>query len=189
MEPAEIDRIVREVKDGDIERYGELVEAFQQQIYKYCFHMMGQVQEAEDIAQDVLVKGYERLAHYREGTSFSAWLYTIAYRECLNKLKRARTYGLLLRLISRSTPVAWTDRTTAGPVYNEALREALLRLSPKDRHIIVLRIAEDYRFEDIAKQLDMSYAAVRKRYERAKKQLKQWIVQKEENEDERSYSF
>jgi DNA-directed RNA polymerase specialized sigma24 family protein len=48
---------------------------------------------------------------------------------------------------------------------------------------------EEYRFEDIAEQLDMSYAAVRKRYERAKKRLKHDIVQKEEGEDERSFSY
>lgn len=189
MEPAEADRIVRAVKEGDRERYGELVERYQQQIFKYCFHMLGQLQEAEDVSQDVFVKGLERLELYREGTSFGAWLYKMAYHECLNKLKRAKTYGRLLRLFSRTVPVIPEDQAATGLEYNAELREAMLRLSPKDRHIILLRIVEEYRFEDIAEQLGMSYAAVRKRYERAKKRLKHDIVQKEEGEDERSFSY
>jgi RNA polymerase sigma-70 factor (ECF subfamily) len=55
------------------------------------------------------VKGLERLELYREGTSFGAWLYKMAYHECLNKLKRAKAYGRLLRLFSRTVPVIPED--------------------------------------------------------------------------------
>jgi RNA polymerase sigma-70 factor (ECF subfamily) len=181
MESAEIDEIVRAVKAGDRERYGLLVAGYQQQIFKYCFHMLGQLQESEDVTQEVFLRGLERLESYREGTSFGAWLYKIAYHECLNRLKRGQTYLRLLRLFSRAVPVIQPDRHLAGLAYNPELREALLLLAPKDRHIILQRIVEDYRFEKIAGQLDMSYAAVRKRYERTIRKLRQHIADKEEH--------
>jgi len=189
VEPAEADRLVRDVKKGDRECYAPLVTRYQQQIFRYCFHMLGQLQEAEDAAQDVFVKGLERLAQYREGTSFEAWLYKIAYHECLNRLKRAQVYYRLLRLFSRTAPSVQADQAVAGLEYNAELREALLRLTPKDRHIILQRIVEENRFEEIAEQLEMSYSAVRKRYERAKKQLKRYLAELEENENERSFSY
>ncbi|MFB9279754.1 RNA polymerase sigma factor [Cohnella cellulosilytica] len=188
MEQAETERIVKAIKLGDSESYGKLVEAYQQQIFRYCFHMLGQLQEAEDVTQDVFVKGFERFKQYQEGTYFGAWLYKIAYRECLNKLKRAKTYERLIRLFVRTAPRAESDRAPDAE-YNAELRQAMLRLNPEDRHIILLRIVEENRFEDIAEQLNMSYAAVRKRYERAKRRLKNGLSEKEGESDEQGRSL
>ncbi|WP_165861313.1 RNA polymerase sigma factor [Paenibacillus paeoniae] len=189
MEPAEVEQLVRAVKAGNRKQYGPLVQQYQQRIYRYCFHMLGQLQEAEDVTQDVFVKGLERLGQYRENTSYEAWLYRIAYHECLNKLKRMQTYSRLLRIFSRTVPVMHIDQAAGGVEYNAELCEALLRLRPVDRHIILQRIVEERPFEEIAQQLDMSYAAVRKRYERAKNQLKRDLIQKEEAADERRFSY
>jgi len=188
MERMEMEQIVKAIKLGDRESYGTLVEAYQQRIFRYCFHMLGQLQEAEDVAQDVFIKGFERLGQYQEGTYFGAWLYKIAYRECLNRLKRAKTYERLIRLFMRTAPRVEMDHT-AGVEYNAELRQAMLRLNPEDRHIILLRIVEENRFEDIAEQLNMSYAAVRKRYERAKWKLKNGLSEKEGESDEQSRSL
>ncbi|WP_181593036.1 RNA polymerase sigma factor [Paenibacillus sp. YN15] len=75
-----------------------------------------------------------------------------------------------------------------GLAYNVELQEALRRLAPKERHIILLRIVEENRFEEIAEQLDISYSAVRKRYERAIKKLKRDLADKGARKDERSFS-
>jgi len=188
MERTEAEQIVKAVKQGDRESYGKLVEAYQQRIFRYCFHMLGQLQEAEDVTQDVFIKGFERLEQYQEGTFFGAWLYKIAYRECLNKLKRAKTYERLIRLFLRTASSVESD-PASGVEYNAELRQAMLRLSPQDRHIILLRIVEENRFEDIAEQLNMSYAAVRKRYERAKHRLKNGRSEKEGESDEQNRSL
>lgn len=188
MEKTDVDQLVRAVKNGDKERYGTIVAGYQQEIFRYCFHMLGQLQEAEDVTQDVFVKGLERLEQYREGTSFRAWLYKMAYHECLNKLKRRQIYIRILGLFSQSMPVFQADRPMEGLAYNVELQEALLRLAPKERHIILLRIVEENRFEEIAEQLDISYSAVRKRYERAIKKLKRDLADKGARKDERSFS-
>lgn len=184
------DECVRAVKGGDIERYGVLIQRYQQQIYKYCFHMLGQLQEAEDVTQDVFLKGLERLEQYREGTSFSAWLYKIAYHECLNKRKRARTYRHLLhRWFGRGEPNVQEGLVVEGLTFNTQLQKALLQLSPKERHIIWLRIVEEKSFEELAQLQGMSYAAIRKCYERARKKLKREMDKKEVEGSEQSLSY
>jgi len=189
VESAEIDRLLQAVKLGDRESYGAIVAAYQQPIFNYCCHMLGQLQEAEDVAQDVFVKGFIRLSQYKEGTSFKAWLFKIACHECLNRLKRKRIYERLLGVFSLTAATAHTEQPDLEPEINTELRHALLQIKPIDRHIILQRIVEENRFEDIAEQLDMSYAAVRKRYERARKQLQHFLIQKEDDEDERSFSY
>jgi len=189
VERSEIDRLLQSVKNGDRESYGAIVAAYQQPIFNYCCHMLGQRQEAEDVAQDVFVKGFIRLNQYKEGTSFKAWLFKIACHECLNKLKRKRIYERLLGVFSLTAATAHAELPDVEPEINTELRDALLRIKPIDRHIILQRIVEENRFEDIAEQLDMSYAAVRKRYERARKQLQHFLIQKEDGQDERSFSY
>ncbi|MDR0263219.1 MAG: RNA polymerase sigma factor [Sphingobacterium sp.] len=184
-----IEELVRAAKEGQHHCYGELISRFQQHILNYCFHMLGQLQEAEDVTQDVFIKGFQRLEQYREGTSFQAWLYAMTYHECLNRLKRAKTLERILQVFSGTAPILQSDVSTARFEYNEELREALLRLSIKDRHIILQRIVEELRFEEIAEQLQMSTPAVRKRYERAKKQLKKILASREEGGNERSLSY
>jgi len=189
MESANVDQRVRAIKQGDRNQYGPIIAIYQQRIFKYCFHMLGQLQEAEDVTQDVFIKGLERLGQYREGTSFEAWLYKIAYHACLNKLKREQIYHRVLHAFSRTVPTVQSDQAAAGTEYNTELRDAMLRLAPKDRHILLLRLVEEHRFEEIAEQLDMTYAAVRKRYERARNQLKRDMSTKEAGENERSFSY
>lgn len=75
MERTEVEQIVTAVKLEDRQSYGKLVENYQQRIFRYCFHMLGQLQEAEDVAQDVFIKGFQQLKQYQEGTYFGAWLY------------------------------------------------------------------------------------------------------------------
>jgi len=189
VKPSELDQIVRSVKKGESDLYGQLVFNFQQQIFKYCFHMLGQLQEAEDVTQDIFLKGLERLDQYQEGTSFSAWLYKIAYHECLNRINRAKTYKRLLRILSWSTTAVQAETSIPKLQFNQELHGAMLQLNLKDRHIIWLRIVEENRFEDIAIQMNMSYAAVRKRYERAKDKLRRTIAIKEDDKDGRSFSY
>jgi len=88
----------------------------------------------------------------------------------------------------RTAPTVESDRVP-DVEYNVELRLAMLRLNPEDWHIILLRIVEENRFEDIAEQLNMSYAAVRKRYERAKRKLKNGLTEKEGESDEQSRSL
>lgn len=185
MERTEVEQIVTAVKLGDRQSYGKLVENYQQRIFRYCFHMLGQLQEAEDVAQDVFIKGFQQLKQYQEGTYFGAWLYKIAYRECLNRLKREKTYRRLLQLFMKTASCTESDHI-AHVDCNIELNQAILRLRPEDRHIILLRIVEENRFEEIAEQLHLSYAAVRKRYERARKKLILDMSAKEEEPDEQS---
>ena len=65
--------------------------------------MLGNRQEAEDAAQEVLVKAYEKIHLYQQRVSFSSWLYKIAYHHCLNLLRRRQLQRKIMRLFRQES--------------------------------------------------------------------------------------
>ncbi|MNI27746.1 ECF RNA polymerase sigma factor SigW [compost metagenome] len=86
----DMNALILEIKAGHTDQFEVIVKQYQQQILIYCYHMLGNIQEAEDAKQDVFIKAYEQLHKYRESISFSGWLYKIAYHHCVNKLRRRK---------------------------------------------------------------------------------------------------
>ncbi|WP_432774953.1 sigma factor [Brevibacillus gelatini] len=79
MERNEIEQVVKEVRAGDIDQFGIIIDAMQRKLFVYCYHMLGHRQEAEDAVQEVFLRAYEQLDSYRQTISFSAWLYRMQY--------------------------------------------------------------------------------------------------------------
>lgn len=90
LDPKELEELIISIQKGNIERYAFIVRAFQTPIYRYCYRLLENKQDAEDAVQDVLVKGYQSIHQYKSQMHFSAWLYRIAYHHCLNLLRRRR---------------------------------------------------------------------------------------------------
>ena len=76
----------------DDEAFAELVRRHQKQVFRLAVSILGQgfVAEAEDVAQDVMVRAYHALASFRGDSSFSSWLYRIGFNQALNVKARMR---------------------------------------------------------------------------------------------------
>lgn len=167
----------------------ELIVRFHKPVYRYCYHMLRHQQEAEDAVQDIFLKVIQQSAHLGDIRSPSAWIYRVAHNHCLNLAAKKRLQRLLpLRLIGLSPGVAAdSHRQTEETMAIEAM---LSRLNPQERSIMILRIIEDKSHEDIGAIIGAKPAAVRKKFERAKKKLRQAYIEKEEDiHDQESVSF
>ncbi|CAI8938273.1 hypothetical protein EMIT07CA2_40541 [Brevibacillus sp. IT-7CA2] len=74
MDHNEMEQALKEVKAGDIDQFGLIIDAMQKPLFVYCYHMLGHRQEAEDAVQEVFLKAFEQLYSYRHTVSFSACL-------------------------------------------------------------------------------------------------------------------
>lgn len=167
-----VDRIVDDVLTGHTERFERIVALFQQPLFRYCYHMLGHVQEAEDAKQDVLVKAFERLNTYRKRISFSGWLYTIAYRYCVNVIRHKRMKHRLNQVFFRPQLDETTESGYGEVEMSLTLQDAMDELSPKERTVVILRLVEERSYEDVAAILNVTEANARKLCERAKRKLK-----------------
>lgn len=168
LSDAEIEWIIQRIKNGQQEPFRLLVKQYQRRIHVYCYHMLGDRQEAEDAVQDIFIKCYRYLASYTENISFSAWLYRISYNHCINLLKKRNAWYKVFSLYR------WQQQLTASnePDYNDLVGEMLGRLSSEDRNLILMRVIDERSFEEISQIIGCKPATARKKYERVKKRLR-----------------
>jgi RNA polymerase sigma-70 factor (ECF subfamily) len=166
---ASLEPYLEAARNGDRQAFEEVVKRLQQPVFRYCYPMLGSRQDAEDVVQETFIRAYRHLHRYRESGQFSGWLFTIAHRLCLNKLKSRSRIRTLMRRLTAEGDAARLSETAAG-IADDALA-MLDGLKPVTRAIVVLKVLHGLSFEEIARICGLPPATLRKRYERAKKQL------------------
>ncbi|MBB3113813.1 RNA polymerase sigma-70 factor (ECF subfamily) [Paenibacillus phyllosphaerae] len=166
---------VRQAQAGDAQSYRPIVEQLQQQIYVYCCRMLGHAQEAEDAAQEILIKGYNAIASYKPTVSFTSWLYAIAYHHCLNVMRRKRLQRQLMGWMRPQAAEASAEETYERKVFSEPLATALDELSVSDRSLLILHVCEERTYVEIGQITGKSPEAIRKKVMRIKARMKRVI--------------
>src|SRR5438034_3240934 len=130
--------IVRSVLAGDRERYARLVERYRDRYARYAARMLGSADAAEDALQDAFVRAYDQLAQCKDPDKFVGWFFLILRNRCFAERRRNRTSASL----EAANGVAAVDRSDGGAETAEqrrALQLALLRLTPDQREVVVLK--------------------------------------------------
>src|SRR5262245_26712646 len=88
MKTVEDAELVQACRQGDDDAFGALVDRYQKPIFNVALRMVGDSEDAKDIAQTVFLKAYENLANYDSRFKFYSWIYRIAINESINHLHR-----------------------------------------------------------------------------------------------------
>jgi RNA polymerase sigma-70 factor (ECF subfamily) len=173
-------QLVAQILAGDPSPYRLLVERHQQAVYNAAFRLLGNRDEATDIAQDTFLRAYQGLNSFDPARPLSPWLCRIAINLSLNRLKRQRSTvsldanasGARLELPDLS---ADPQRQLLHTERHERLHQAILALPPEQRVVIELRHFQEQSYAEIAARLDLSLANVKSRLFRARQQLRQLL--------------
>lgn len=155
--------LVAACRRGDTSAYAELVKAYSGRIFAICMGMLGNSHDAEDIAQQVLLKGFASIKQLRSDTQFEAWLIRIAKNLCIDFIRKRKRRN--------NAP---DERFEAGKSDTEEyseIRAALGELSQNHRLTLVLYYFDGRSTKSIAEILGMSEGAVQARLSRARKKL------------------
>ncbi len=174
--------LVERFKNGDESAFEELVRAYQDRIYTLCRHMLGDIHDAEDAAQDSFLKAYQHLKSFVPEASLYTWLYRIAVNTCIDYRRKPFWESLFKRFAEGEEYLAEPpsgapspDRLYESKQMGDLLRQSLARLSPKLRSSIVLKEVEGLSYEEIAEVLDISMGTVKSRIARARDELKKMM--------------
>jgi RNA polymerase sigma-70 factor (ECF subfamily) len=174
--------LVQRAKRGDIAAYDDLVRRYQERIYATVYHMTANHEDANDLAQETFIKGYQALKSFKGDSSFYTWVYRIAVNKTINFLKQRknRTYlnlndldfnaehdPDLVALISDKTP----RRDASLSELQEKLNAAMLKLSPVHRLVVTLHDVQGLSHDEIGKIMDCNIGTVRSRLFYARQQL------------------
>lgn len=146
------------------------------QLFNLAYRLTGSREEAEDVVQQIFVRLSRDLAHFRGEAELSTWLHRIVVNsslDVLRRFRRRRRREMPMSLIVNEPPHATAAETHFHRVeLAEKLQQALARLRPPFRAVIVLRDFEGMAYEQIAEVLRLDAGTVASRLSRARLKLK-----------------
>ena len=179
-------RLMLRVRDGaDEAAFAELVELYRHRLVTVMHHLVGNSEEAEDLAQEVFLRIYTGRNKYYPRAKFSTWLFTIANHLAINYL-RSRQRKPVVELNIRDSgplgprpaeqlvkdkmqqPAQRMERQELANVVEKALSE----LNERQRLAVVLNKFEDMNYAEIAEVMGMSVKAVKSLLSRARENLR-----------------
>ena len=170
--------IVHRAQQGDAEAFGQLVEAYQGQVYRLALRMGLSPADAEEAAQEAFIAAWRGLPRFRGDSRFSTWLYQLATHAAIDLMRREKKYK-----DSADVEDAVLPDTAESPQEEierrekqETVQRALQALSPQGREILLLRYQAELGYEEIAAVLGLPNGTVKSRINRAKAQLKEALL-------------
>ncbi|HNW92097.1 MAG TPA: RNA polymerase sigma factor [bacterium] len=140
--------LIAAARRGDHTAQAELIERHQRRVFRLALQVCGNAHDAEDIAQDALVKALTGLADFRGDAKFSTWLYRITYTTALTFVQRRRDTGDIDGLEVAAANA--TDESALTGELGAAIRAAMAELSPRQRECFRLQYFEELKISEIA---------------------------------------
>jgi len=176
--------LVRELTEGSEQAYEALLLRFQQPVYNLALRLLNDPSDASDVVQEVFLKVFRNVGHFRGQSSLKTWIFRIAINEAHNQRRwffrhRHKEVGMEEEqedARSRAEVLADSGQSPFDYVFDQEkqvmIEDALSRINPTFRAAVVLRDITDLSYEEIAEILQVSLGTVKSRILRGREALR-----------------
>jgi len=172
-------RLVLRAKRGHADAFREIVEAYKERLFAFVWRIVRHHHEAEDICQTAFVRAYESLESYSSQYAFSTWLFTIAYRLCLNHLRKHKAVSGEMDFSRIGQDQADAPTELANSEEARRLRDLIWaaadKLSPPQKSAVLLFYREEKSCHEIGLILSMPAVTVKSHLHRARAKLRKLL--------------
>lgn len=177
-----INKRINEVLKGNQDSFEEIVTLFQHRLYHVCFRMLGNRQEAEDIAQEAFVRAYTNIHTFDQKRKFSTWIFRIATNLCIDRIRKKKpdyyldanvpgTEGLTM-YSQIEAPGDLPEDVLSRMETQERIQYEISKLSDRYRSVIILRYIEELPLQEISDILELPLGTVKTRVHRGRAALR-----------------
>jgi RNA polymerase sigma-70 factor (ECF subfamily) len=177
--------LVARAAAGDGVCFDQLVERYHRQIANFVFRMVGNYETALDLTQEVFIKVYSSLGRYNPEFKFSTWIYKIASNTAIDYLRKQSVSVSPLYMVSGDDEEFELPIPAKGPNPERALErtersaqieEAISKLPPRYRELIVLRHVSELSYDEIAEVTALPLGTVKNRIFRAREAMRKHLI-------------
>ena len=169
--------LIAKAQKGDRDAFGELVRHHHPGVVNVVYRMCGDVELAEDAAQDAFIQAWLHLPSFRLGTSLRNWIYRIAVNAALDVLRREPKTPLVdLETLSMPDSVAGPEIVLLEKERTLAVQRAILSLTEANRSVLTLREYSGLSYQEIAATLNIPLGTVMSRLNYARERLKEVLA-------------
>jgi len=184
-------RLIRDCLEGRTEAFGELVHRHQDRLYNTVFRLLDNAEDARDVVQDAFLSAYQSLDSFKGDSLFFTWLYRIAVNTAFSLKRKQRATLSIYRGGMEGgghephDPSRETQPDHALEVADEERRiqQALNRLSPEHRLVLIMKDMEGQKYEVMAEVLGVPIGTIRSRLHRARMELREILLQAEDTKE------
>jgi len=166
-------KLIAKAKTGDETAFEALYDKYSQKVYNLALRMSRNTEDALDLSQEIFIRVYKSLPFFKEESSFSTWLYSIASNACIDftrreaKKKADSLDDSVFELPDIKTPESEMDKKQL----RQDIAKAISALPHNLREVIILREINGLSYTDIADSLDIEVGTVKSRISRAREKL------------------
>jgi RNA polymerase sigma-70 factor (ECF subfamily) len=186
---ADDQRLIAECLRGNTAAFGVLVRCYQDRLYNSVYRLVDNAEDAQDVVQEAFLNAYQSLDSFKGDSLFFTWLYRIAVNTAISLKRKRRVTVRMDGGNGEQTidPLDTSLESQPGYALEQAelgrrIREALNRLSPEHRAVLVMKDMEGQKYETMAEILQVPIGTIRSRLHRARLELRELL---EKNERER----
>ena len=168
--------VIRQIQSGDDSAFDELMGRYKRPVVNFIFRMLGNADDADDVAQEVFVRVYQKLDTYRPETKFSTWLFALARNAAIDRLRWRKRHPTESIDPESPLPAATDTAQDVGAREIGALIAAAVSELPEDqRTVLVLAEYQGMSHAEIAAVMRCSEKSVESRLYRAKQTLRKGL--------------
>ena len=178
--------LVNRVQNGDVTAFDTLVRKYRERLYGIIYNLTSNREDAADLTQEAFIKALSSITRFQGKSAFFTWLYRIGVNTTLSHLKRNRfrrffsleniqeegSHAAVLEVLAAKHK---TEKGALLSELQEKLNDAMQKLSPKHRTVVVLFEIEGLSHQEIADVVGCSVGTVRSRLHYAKQQLQAYL--------------
>ncbi len=175
-------RLIADCLGGQRDAFGELVFRYQTRLYNAVIRLVDHPEDAADVVQDAFLNAYQSLHSFKGDAEFFTWLYRIAFNTAISMKRKKRAAISLDSGASEASidPHDPSEYIKPGAVLERSeeeirLQEALTRLSPEHRDVLIFKDIEGMKYEEIADLLGVPIGTIRSRLHRARLELRELL--------------
>jgi RNA polymerase sigma-70 factor (ECF subfamily) len=179
------ERLVQKAKRGNADAFVKLCAPFEGMVYRRCLQILKNPADAQDAAQEAMLRAFRSFASFEERSELATWLYRIAHNVSLDFLKRAyrKREGASLDGM-RDTGFEPSGGASPEDAYlqsseRDTLREAVETLTERQQALLSLRYGDEMSYSQIAKAMHLTLGTVKSALSRAKEDLRAAMQQQE----------
>ncbi|MFC0015722.1 MULTISPECIES: RNA polymerase sigma factor SigW [Allobacillus] len=178
----EINQIVKQVKKGNKDAFGIIIDTYEKRIYQHCYRLLGSFHEAEEVTQEAFVKAYTKIHTFKNKQSFAPWIYRIATNTAVDWMRKKKPLYILDQPMAVGENITYLDHientsetpqeTVEQKENQDEMQQYLLQLPSKYRVVLVLRYMDEFSLKEISETLDLPTGTIKTHLHRGREALR-----------------
>lgn len=169
--------LIKRAQQGDAEAFSALIETYDKRIYAIAYKFMRNDHDAQDAAQESILKMYMNIHKFSFRSAFSTWMYRVTANTCLDLLRKKKTHE---DIDEACNYIVSEDGEPMKEALNhelgEVIKKAICQLPERYVPIIVLKDVDGKKYEEIAQILGISVGTVKSRLSRGREKLRNILL-------------